>query len=748
MEPEFITPVGEQDTDAYRSWRPVLGMETDRFLSQKPVAMRDRLLTEGVRVLGRCVRPGTAPSPQSRRAGLVLGYVQSGKTSSFTTVTALARDNDFQFVVIIAGTSTLLQDQTSDRLIKDLGLADMDAFRRWSLLRNPSPENDAGATLRSLLAQHADPEADKFDLGVPLVVVMKQHTHLTNLNSVLEDVRHRGSIAALIIDDEAHMHSPNVAALGLESTTYAQIKALRKQLPVHTLLQYTATPQAPLLASIADELSPEFVCLLEPGEGYTGGQYFFVNHHDAFVERIEDSELYALDPDQFADLGPPPSLRKAFITYLVTCAVSRYRQEREPAHSSMLVHPHARTDVHKAWLRSIEAMKDELEDTLGLPADDPDRLEFLTGDLQSVWKDLSQSDPHIPAIDDLLGPLRTVLSRLHIKSINSAGTANVPWPIAPYWVLVGGNLLGVGFTVEGLRTTHMMRSPGMRLADTIQQRARFFGYKDAYASSCRAWLQRDLDASFVDYVKHERAVRSSLEEIEREGRPLKEWKRVFLLAPGFQLTRKAARRITLADFSLENDGWCHQQWFARGEVDILADNRETIQEFVQTRPFHDAAEISGDTPATTHQVSTCSLTELRSLLSQLKFVGADSSRFTALGLMLAGAEEDTSGGGRDCTVVRMATGLLPENRQRSVGWTDAARTTGKVTLHQGRNPRQGKPRYLGDASARRDGRITLQIHQVDLRESQNGPVLPDGTGLPFVTVFVPDELRTGFRHEL
>jgi hypothetical protein len=53
---------------------------------------------------------------------------------------------------------------------------------------------------------------------------------------------------------------------------------LRQALPHHTYLQYTATPQAPLLISIIDSLSPNFVQILTPGEDYVGGSTFFADN--------------------------------------------------------------------------------------------------------------------------------------------------------------------------------------------------------------------------------------------------------------------------------------------------------------------------------------------------------------------------------------------------------------------------------------------------------------------------------------
>src|SRR5262245_1114176 len=49
-----------------------------------------------------------------RRTGLVVGYVQSGKTASMTCVSALARDNGCRLIVVLAGVTTLLLEQNSE----------------------------------------------------------------------------------------------------------------------------------------------------------------------------------------------------------------------------------------------------------------------------------------------------------------------------------------------------------------------------------------------------------------------------------------------------------------------------------------------------------------------------------------------------------------------------------------------------------------------------------------------------------
>ena len=60
-----------------------------------------------------------------------------------------------------------------------------------------------------------------------------------------------------------------------ESSTYSAILAMRNALPGNTYIQYTATPQANILISMQDVLSPKSHTLLTPGKDYIGGEKFF-----------------------------------------------------------------------------------------------------------------------------------------------------------------------------------------------------------------------------------------------------------------------------------------------------------------------------------------------------------------------------------------------------------------------------------------------------------------------------------------
>jgi hypothetical protein len=76
-------------------------------------------------------------------------------------------------------------------------------------------------------------------------------------------------------------------------------------------------------------------------------------------------------------------------------------------------------------------------------------------------------------------------------------------------------------------------------ADTIQQRARFLGYKRKYLGLCRAYLEQNLKAAFEDYVEHEQTMRTELTRLANTGESLRTWRRRLILDPSLQPCRRS-----------------------------------------------------------------------------------------------------------------------------------------------------------------------------------------------------------------
>jgi hypothetical protein len=318
--------------------------------------------------------------------GLVIGYVQSGKTLSFTAVMALARDNGFQLIIVIAGSSAQLSDQSHKRIRDDLR-AHTDGRRVWAIYPNPKPADASG--IEGLLDQWRDPHVPLEQRQTVVVTVMKQHTHLRNLAKMLKSLDLSG-ISALIIDDEADQASLNTQAQQAvrlrqdkQSTTYRRLMEMRRLLPCHTYLQYTATPQAPLLISIIDSLSARWVEVLQPGDGYTGGVTFFgpprdrrpnqpppvrPAQHTSIVRIIPAADIPTANNPLIA---APDSLQFALRLFMVGVAAAYTRNEATGGNRSMLVHPSVRTADHQTYINWINDLFHSWQATFRRGMDDP-----------------------------------------------------------------------------------------------------------------------------------------------------------------------------------------------------------------------------------------------------------------------------------------------------------------------------------------------------------------------------------------
>ena len=119
------------------------------------------------------------------------------------------------------------------------------------------------------------------------------------------------------------------------STIYGRIRDLKNILPHHTFIQYTATPQAPLFINIFDNLSPNFIQLLTPGDKYTGGRAFCLENH-FIIRQIPYSEIYS-DDNNFDEA--PETLKDAMRTFFLSVTSGRLFGDRKgnPKNRSMMV---------------------------------------------------------------------------------------------------------------------------------------------------------------------------------------------------------------------------------------------------------------------------------------------------------------------------------------------------------------------------------------------------------------------------
>jgi hypothetical protein len=443
--------------------------------------------------------------------------VQSGKTTSITALAAEAADQGYQVIVALLGSTNLLLEQNRDRVESAFSISTRGDYV-W--IGETNPTTDAAGRRLAEFAQRG---------RVCLVSVLK---HAGRIRSVAKQlVRLPEGTRVLIIDDEADQASLNTSS-DAESKTYAAIRALRAAVPSHLYVQYTATPYAPLFLDATDALSPEFVEFLVPGDGYTGGKEFFIDNSHRVVRNIPMLDEQA---SKNLPLELQNSLSEALASFIAGAALLLVHKQAAPP-ISMLVHSTARNDVQARYEHLIRRRVQEWHASI-------------------EGKDLSSVPPLILAErirlvgngaldvedDQFVASVALALNEATIWLVNSAAGINkVDWHVAPVHILIGGNKLDRGFTVEGLTVTYMNR-PSSKQVDTLEQRARAFGYRSDLLPYCQFFASMKTIRSLTEIVHTEEDLRIRLREHIDGGGSVSTWaEEIGLLLPeGMAPTRSS-----------------------------------------------------------------------------------------------------------------------------------------------------------------------------------------------------------------
>lgn len=716
-------------------WQPSVGEETSALMERLRAELDDearrRIRESAVLTLGRC----TTPHQPGSTTGLVLGQIQSGKTMSFTTVASLARDNRYRMVIVITGTSVPLLKQSVGRLRQHLGIES--GNRGW---RHIPIEHASAPDIQKItdaLDEWADPEVPPRERRTLLITVLKQHRNLIQLTEALRQINLQ-DVPTLIIDDEADQASLNTKVLSAkESTTYMRILELRDAVPRHTFLQYTATPQALLLINIIDTLSPRFSHVLEAGQGYRGGEDFFNDPTGRIIREIPAAELPT--PQQPLQ-EPPPTFFEALRLFFVGVSAG-YCRNTTQSNRTLMIHPSQLTNAHVLFSHWVEQTKEEWDRLLSLPNGQPDKEELLN-DFRQAAADLRATEPNLPPDDELLGSnLKYAVRRTPVQVLNrrTGPTPQVDWGAEYGQILIGGNVLDRGFTVKGLTVTYMPRPLGTGTADTLQQRGRFFGYREPYFGLCRVFLPGDVAGAFRNYVEHEKDVRDQLRAFEKTGVHLPEWPRRFILDQSLRPTRDSLIDIPYL-WGTVGDNWIYTR-SPHVTAESVAINFKVIDEFCKNLSFQ---EDQGHPQRTDHQRHHAATglnlqTVLRELLMRLQFRSIEDSQqlIATLSLLHRMVEHDP---GTTATVYLMSG---RRNRERTVDSDD--RLGGKASiLFQGANPKADPARgilegsiYPGDDAIRATTGVTVQIHILKIRRKIGDRFEDVAENVPGMAVWIP-----------
>ncbi|WP_280435972.1 Z1 domain-containing protein [Nocardia carnea] len=447
--------------------------------------------------------------------GLVVGYVQSGKTTNFTAVMAKAADRGYKLFIVLAGIHNGLRRQTQARLIEQLVRPNPSV---WSQITDLDHDFRPTANPASFFG--------KSNKTHVLCVVKKNATVLRKLVKWLGDASdYLADCPALIIDDEADQAT--VATRSINPL----IRQIMNTLPKSAYVGYTASPFANLLIDpAADDLYPKhFIVNLPKPEGHFGTEVLFGRYaldgedpndvDDGFdmIRTVPDSDVELVRPKTKAEAEEfipvvTETMKNAVQYFWLTTAARRVRGTGNP-HCTMLIHTSVRTAVHNSFWAPLEALRARtLRD-----------LEGVRHELERLW---TSETRRVPAesfgersVDfaDLFEELPQVLRDCRVIMDNSESTDRLDYENGPVVAIaVGGNTLSRGLTLEGLSVSYFVRS--VSTYDTLLQMGRWFGYRKGYADLPRIWMTAELEDWFRHIATVETEMRQDIDVYMTEGK--------------------------------------------------------------------------------------------------------------------------------------------------------------------------------------------------------------------------------------
>lgn len=487
--------------------------------------LSEKLPTDAVRSIDvsstEVVSHLAAPTREGKVKGLVVGYVQSGKTANYASVIAKAADAGYRLVIVLAGMHNNLRRQTQLRLLDDLGGEEF-----WTPLTDA--DSDFGINTP---AKHWLSSSDNLSLAV----VKKNGSRLRKLKNWLKDT---GSgldqVPVLLIDDEADQATPNTSMKKDLSAINKKIRQIWGLIKRGSYVGYTATPFANVFMDPDDdeELYPsDFIRQLPISQDYFGAAQLFgrfaVDDADEPDDGLnvarevppEDASLLMVQASNREDWSAHvvPSLAQAVRWFVLATATRRVRGQRD--HSSMLVHfthftqPHfAMRDALERWIK---------EETRRL-------VDGNDADYQALWlaerpaASLSGLDPRdswaavrsqlVSVVHDVQVVVDNGSSDDRLDYTSSRGVDSDPQTV----IAVGGGTLSRGLTLEGLVVSYFTRTSNTY--DTLLQMGRWFGYRPGYEDLPRIWMTDGLLDDFRFLAAVEEELRRTIDEMVNESR--------------------------------------------------------------------------------------------------------------------------------------------------------------------------------------------------------------------------------------
>lgn len=541
----FLTYLKEEKKEQYVN----INSKEEGFLD--PLAA---ISSESDQILDRL---GDPLAEEFDKKGLILGDVQSGKTVNFTALINKAADAGYKLFFVLTGTIEVLRKQTQGRLEREFIGFSTEITKNHEFIGVSKYSSDVNKNTemnpRVLTTRDSDftksvltGTTETLDGKRPLVFILKKNVPV--LSSLLKWLKRPQNktlakeTPTLILDDEADYAGVNVAKPENDPTKINSL--IRKVLTYFNKKSYiavTATPFANIFinphtddAMLKDDLFPrDFIYALNPPSSYVGIERIFGEEADRsdIVQYIDDlEEVLKNGHKSDADFNQvPESLKQAILYFLLLNAIAD-KGFSVLTHRSMLIHISHFRKCHTKITRTVknyfQKVQDEIANYAALDPDEAVKHSYIA-QLKDVWDSMELEAETGYAWEDILknylyratAPIQvvTVNSNPNSKALNYEAYE----PQGLRVIVIGGNSLSRGLTLEGLIVSYFRRTT--KMYDTLMQMGRWFGFNLDKMPYAKVWMPQLVESEFVNIAESYRELKRDIVEMQLDRLPPKEF---------------------------------------------------------------------------------------------------------------------------------------------------------------------------------------------------------------------------------
>ena len=495
-------------------------------------AVIEQMESDCSRVLRQCANPElTLNVSERKKKGLVVGDVQSGKTANYLGLINMACDYGYKIIVLLAGMTDSLRQQTQSRIdtgfigavsdtmsdaeIAYVGVNDDAQVQQNYAVPLTNNENDFVKFVKKNL------NATSGDFNKPIILVVKKNTSV--LNQVVEWLKpgfHNINCQnILIIDDEADNASINTKKPECDpSKINGHIRNLYNNFPIASYVGYTATPFANIFVnpegdeSYKDLFPSDFIVLLNAPSNYYGAHKVFSyegDTHSRALRILDESEEHFLPAkhkkDEYYFAALPDSLKEAILCFLINNVI-RTKRGANHKHRSMMINISVFNIMHGEILDAVQKYVDKLLNIIEQDSEKSTADFIRNEDMRMLYDIYTGNEEYLDGEFDFYAEIREMISWDELKAglydeiikfetvvINNQNkkdrfsyTDTRFKDVGARVIVVGGYVLSRGLTLEGLMVSYFSRSS--TAYDSLLQMCRWFGYRPNYEDLCRVYM--------------------------------------------------------------------------------------------------------------------------------------------------------------------------------------------------------------------------------------------------------------------